>query len=199
MKKWIVLMSVVAVAGCATPQNGASAKKPASKPAASVAVAVSPKVQAIANYKFGDSREPLTAVEDLVRESLASPEASKALAAQLTAFVGSSATPDAKQFAWRQLAIIGSAENVPALAPYLLKEDASDMARYALQPIPGKEVDEAFLNALPKASAKIKIGIIDSLGARKSKAAVKALTPLSADKDPQIAAAAKSALARIKG
>jgi len=199
MKKWILVVSLIAAAGCATGTKEAPAAKPAAKASPAAPAAPSAPVQAIANYKFGDSREPLTVVEDLVKESLSAPEKSKSLAAQLVSLIGSNATPDAKQFAWRQLAIIGGPENVPALAPYLLKEDSSDMARYALQPIPGPEVDAALLQALPQAPTKIKVGIIDTLGARKSKSAVKTLEPLTKDKDPLIAESAKSALARIRG
>ncbi|MBI5095345.1 MAG: hypothetical protein HZB26_23290 [Candidatus Hydrogenedentes bacterium] len=199
MKKWIVLVSLVAAAGCATGQKAGSMAAPAAKPAVKTSVAApSPQVQAITTYKFGDSREPLTVVEDLVRDSLASPEKSSALAAQLAGLLATNATPDCKQFACRQLAIIGTADTVPALAPLLLKDDTADMARYALQPIPGAEADAALLEALPKVSKSVKIGIIDTLGARKAKCAVNTLKPLAKDNDSQIAEAAKSALARIK-
>ncbi|MBN2310291.1 MAG: hypothetical protein JXR94_15050, partial [Candidatus Hydrogenedentes bacterium] len=74
----------------------------------------------IVSYEYGQSRAPLTAVADLCRATAESPAERSKLAADLAALLDSDATLAAKQFVCRQLALIGSEENVPALAALLL-------------------------------------------------------------------------------
>ncbi len=150
-----------------------------------------------ATYDFGQSRESLTKVSDIVRAALPSVEASKAVAAGLAQFLGSDATLAAKQFVCRQLVIVGNADTVPALAALLGKDDTADMARYALERIPVPEADAALLAGLPKMSGKTKVGIINSLGERRTKDAVGPLSELAASGDADAKAAAVSALGKI--
>ncbi|NUM54057.1 MAG: HEAT repeat domain-containing protein [Candidatus Hydrogenedentes bacterium] len=157
-------------------------------------------VAAIKPYKFGDSTTGLKAVEGLVTGSLGNADARKAVAATLVGVLTSAdATRDAKIFACRQLAICGGAENVAALAPLLTAIDTSNMARIALERIPGGEADAALVDALAKADAKSQIGIVNSLGARRCAAAVPAIAPLAKSKDPLLADAAAAALGHIGG
>ena len=58
----------------------------------------------------------------------------------------------AKDFVCRKLAIIGTAESVPALAALLPDKDLSHMARYALERIPAPEAAKALREALAKTS-----------------------------------------------
>jgi len=160
---------------------------------------VGPRLRAIMTYKYGQSREPLTVVEDMVKVSLQFPAQQKRLAAQLAALLGSQATPDCKLFVCRQLALIGGPENVPAIAPLLLNPKTNDMARYALEPIPGKQADKALLNALGKTSGASKVGILNVLGQRKCEAAVGDVAKLTTDSDPEVAEAAINTLAVIGG
>jgi HEAT repeat protein len=81
----------------------------------------------------------------------------------------------------------------------LWREDTTDMARYALEKIPGKAADTALLAALEQTQNETKIGIISSLGQRKSVQAVKALAVLVNDADSALAAAATTAMGRIGG
>ena len=71
------------------------------------------------------------------------------------------------------------------------------MARYALERIPGPVASGALLAGLDKTTGSVKIGIINSIGARRDKGAVKKLSVLVKDKDEQIARAAIIALGRI--
>jgi len=156
-------------------------------------------IQRIVTYEFGQSREPLSVVAGLVRDALVSSEDTKAMAGKLAAVLGTDATRDCKQFVCRQLAIIGGRETVPALAPLLTSAETSDMARYALERIPGAEVDQALLAALPDAPAGARVGIINSLGARRCDAAVDTLAGLVGDADGATAEAAIAALGKIGG
>lgn len=190
MKPWSAATTTVVMAGCAhlATSDAESAPAPVS-PETKAAIA------AIATYEYGRLREPLTVVEDLVRVSLASEAQRRSVAQELCALLGSPvATHDAKQFVCRQLVLVGGEENVPAIAPLLGDPKTADMARYALQPIPGKAVDEALLAALPTADDRVKIGIVNTLGMRRSRAAKADLQALAKSANPDLAAAATSAL-----
>lgn len=182
MKTRILMLMIAGLLGAA-----ASTQEPAGDP-----------VAAIAAWRFGDSREALSVVEDLVRASLAAPDQRAPLAARLAALLGSEATPECKQFVCSQLVLIGGAPEVPALAALLADPKTADMARYALDRIPGQEADAALIAALPSSSGAPRIGIVNTLGNRKCAAAVATLSELAKDEDAALAEAAVAALGRIR-
>jgi hypothetical protein len=196
----IAMLAVFAV-GCVTTTTDTTGHyvQPAA-PSGPVSVATADEaIQNIKGYEYGESREPLTVVEDLVRYSMKASGQGDGLAGDLAALLSDpEATMACKQFVCRQLALIGTEANVTAIAPLLGNADTAHMARYALQPIPGDSVDVALINALPRSSGVTKAGIINTLGYRGSALAAPALTPLAADGDPLIAEAAQSALVKIK-
>jgi HEAT repeat protein len=151
----------------------------------------------IKTYDWGQSRAALTDVSDLVRKAHASPEQLSKVEKDLLEVLKSDATYAGKQFVCRELSIIGTEQSVPTLGTLLMDEKLSDMARYALERIPGAAVDEALRSALPKASGKTKVGIINSLGHRRDGKAVSALGSMVGDSDQMVAAAAVSALGNI--
>ncbi len=156
-----------------------------------------PELQAVATYEFGQSREALATLKARVTRALRDPGDKRQLAADLTEFLASRATLPGKQFVCRQLAIAGSAENVPGIAALLTNPETVDMARYALEAIPGPEVDEALMDALSKTSGVAKVGIVNSLGQRKVRSAVGVLGELANSGDEQVSGAAMAALASI--
>jgi len=81
----------------------------------------------------------------------------------------------------------------------LLKDETTDMARYALEKIPGAAADKALLESLNELRGDSKLGIISSLGQRKTREAAKALAVLLADQEPAVASAAAVSLGRIGG
>ena len=184
MKRSTTLMTIAALGCCAlvtTPSWGQEA------------------LDRIATYEFGQSREPLTVVQDMVRASLAAPQGSRDLAAKLAAMLSTGATLDCKQFICRQLAIIGGPRNVPALAPLLTSPDTADMARYALERMPGYEVDDTLLAAIPYAPEAVKSGIINSLGERRCADALNPLYLVSEYATPEIVESVIAALGKIGG
>ena len=94
---------------------------------------------------------------------------------------------DAKLFdkakACQRLAAIGTKRAVPALAALLGHEQLGGYARFGLEPIADPSVDDALRQALGKLEGRLRIGVINSIGARR---------------DPK-AAAALSAIARLGG
>ena len=151
----------------------------------------------VSSYKFGQSREPLTQIDDLVRPADKSPEKLRKIEKQLIEFLNSDATLDGKEFICRKLSIIGSKESVKILAKMLEDRNTSDMARYALERIDDIAVDDVLRSALSKTAGADKIGIINTLGRRRDKRSVSILAKLIDSSDAQQAAAAVAALGKI--
>jgi len=156
-------------------------------------------VEKVKAYDFGQSRAALTEISDQIRQAYGKPEELKKFEASLIEVLKSDAKYAGKQYACRELSIIGTEQSVPALAGMLTSEEYSDMARYALERIPGQAVDEALLGAMGKAAGKAKIGIVNSLGERGTKPAAAEIAKLVGNSDKVLAGAAISALGKIGG
>ncbi len=116
---------------------------------------------------------------------------------QLEALKNPDATLAQRQDACRKLALIGTAESVPALALLLGDPELSHMVRYALEPIPDPSVDAALRDALHTVKGRPLLGVIGSIGMRRDEQAVPTLAKLLADSDPAVAGAAARALGGI--
>jgi HEAT repeat protein len=115
----------------------------------------------------------------------------------LLGVLNSGAKRAGKQFVCRELSIIGTEQSVPTLAGMLVDEETSDMARYALERIPGTAVDDALRGAVRKAKGNAKIGIVNSIGQRRDAKAVRNLSRLVGGKNEALACAAAAALGQI--
>jgi type 1 glutamine amidotransferase len=153
----------------------------------------------IKTYDFGDSRLPLTELSDEIRQAYGKPAELKKYEAALLDVLKSDAKYAGKQYACRELSIIGTEQSVPVLAGMLTNQEYSDMARYALERIPGEAVDKALLAALPQAQGNAKIGIVNSLGERRCQAATAAVAQCVGGSDKVLSGAAISALGKIGG
>jgi len=118
---------------------------------------------------------------------------------KLLDFLKTPAPLPAKMAVCRELRLVGSAASVPALERYLMDQSLSDPARYALEDIAGPAADQALLRALDKTSGERRIGIISSLGFRKTAEAAGPLARILAAKDEKEAVAAAYALGKIGG
>ncbi|HIJ53778.1 MAG TPA: ThuA domain-containing protein [Planctomycetes bacterium] len=161
----------------------------------------------ISKYDYGQSRATLTEVSNMVRDAHGSQQKLKQIESSLIGVLNSAdSTPAAKQFVCRKLSIIGSEACVRPLAAMLTRKPASkqephpaDMARYALERIPGEAASAALRKALPNTTGKVKVGIINSLGQRRDSKVVGALSKLIGSSDALIADAAAAALGNIAG
>jgi hypothetical protein len=154
-------------------------------------------LEKIKTYDWDQSRLALTEVTEAIKNAHGNRTETANIEKSLLGILESDAKRAGKQFACRQLSIIGTGQSVPVLAGMLTNEETSDMARFALERIPGAAADSALRDALPKASGKPKVGIINSLGQRHDKQAVGALSKLVNDSDETIANAAVAALGQI--
>lgn len=100
----------------------------------------------------------------------------------------------------RSLGEVGGAESIPVLVKLIGSQDKieSDMARMSLQQIPGGEADAALVAALKASTDKnLRIGLIDSIGARRPASAVAPLSALLDAPEAEVAAAAATCLGKI--
>jgi HEAT repeat protein len=148
----------------------------------------------VAAYRYGQSREPLSQLDDRVRNSLADPDNRREMERRLVALVESDATVEAREFACRQLRRIGTAAAVPALARLLDDSRLGDMALFALASIPDAEATDALSAALATSEGRLRVGLIDSLARRGVKDP--GFARLAEGDDPEAAAAATWALGR---
>jgi len=108
-----------------------------------------------------------------------------------------SAAPEEKALACKQLAIHGSKEAVPELAKLLADPQLASWSRIALEAIPDPAADAALLKAAESLEGRLLVGAINSLGVRRTAAAVDHLAGRLKDADAEVASAAAVALGRI--
>lgn len=159
-------------------------------------VAQTDPFEGLAKFTFGQSREPLARVEEIIRKT--APADYPALEARLLAILKAPETPkDAKRYVCRYLAVVGSSRCVPAVAELLTDADLSHPARMALEPLAAPEAGAALRAALPQVEAKLRAGLIGSIGVRRDAQAVDAVARYIHDADPWVAETALAALGRI--
>ncbi len=152
----------------------------------------------VKTYDFGQSRVALTELGDKIREAHGNEAETQKIEAGLIDVLNSDAKFAGKQWACRKLSIIGSDACVPALAKMLTNEKEADMARYALERIPGRDSGMALAGALEKTSVKTRIGIINTIGERRWPGSARGLAKYL-DADAETAGAAAAALGKIGG
>lgn len=128
---------------------------------------------------------------------------------QCIAVLQSDRSPAEKDAACVQLKRVATARSVPALAALLTHEGLSHSACHALETLPGTEAAQALIRALEQTSGLQRVGIINTLGARRERAdlpgfnteAERGSTPLLvkllSDPDAPTVTAAARALGRI--
>jgi HEAT repeat protein len=175
----------------------AEASKRASGAPTVVDEALGKAMEALESHDWGSDLAALEAVDKAVSSS--QPGEQKELETRLAAVLKSNAPRAAKDYVCRKLAWIGTARSVPALAALLANKDLAHMARYALERIGGAEAGKALRDALPKVEGGVKIGVVNSLGARRDSRSASQLAALLNAPAPETAAAAAFALGRIGG
>lgn len=111
--------------------------------------------------------------------------------------LNSGADQKEKADACRELAHLGTPEALSALVKLLPDPDLSHMARYAMETMPGSEVDAALRKALESLKGRQLVGVIASLGVRHDEKADRPIAELLSNADPEVAIAAARALGSI--
>lgn len=149
------------------------------------------------SYEQGSPDEVIEVLRKYVIARSQEGQTARELERHFISFLETDATPDAKKEVCRHLRLIGSAESIPVLERLLFDEKTSDMARYALERIPSRAVDATLIASLKKSSGKIRLGIISSLGQRRTAGAVAVLGEQLESPDPGVVFAALIALGHI--
>jgi len=154
-------------------------------------------LEKLAQYRHNQDHDTVLELQAYIRAHRQTPAGRAECERLLLALLQGEATADGKWEACRQLRSLGSDASVPVLAKMLMLENTSEMARYALEKIPGTAADRVFLDALRSSSGKIRLGLISSLGHRGSGQAVADLARIAGGPDQAAAKAAVAALGRI--
>jgi HEAT repeat protein len=165
-------------------------------PTATPAPTLDGAFEALKACKPGDDPAVLGPIDQAVHNVHGNAAARAELEKRLAGHLGTSYSSVTRSFVCRQLAIIGSAASVPALAPLLLDDQLSVFARNALERIPGPEADKALRDAIAQARGRTKVGIINSVGVRRDARSVPILAK-AVNEEPQVAMAAAKALGEI--
>jgi HEAT repeat protein len=107
------------------------------------------------------------------------------------------ATVFEKAKACQRLAVIGTADHVPALAALLADENLNLYGRFALEAIPDPAVDEALREAATRLQGRQLVGVINSIGHRRDAKALAMLTELAGHADRAVASAAAHAIGNL--
>ena len=126
-------------------------------------------------------------------------ESSRDKERKLIGVLQSDAPPQEKAITCKHLAIYGTRDAVPALAPLLLDPELASWARIALEVIPDPAASEALRAALPKVEGRLLIGVINSIATRHDLEGVAGLVPKLRDSNVDVASAAAEALGKIGG
>ncbi len=156
-------------------------------------------LEKLSSFEYGTDDAPLFALREYVRTWRNDPRAMGACESAFLDFLRGQATPAAKQAVCRELGLIGAESSVPVLGRMLAVDGTSDMARYGLERLPGPAADEALLRAMDILRGDARLGVISSLGNRRSPAAVPVLERSLWSADRREAGAAAEALGRIGG
>lgn len=152
---------------------------------------------ALSTYNLGSGRGALMPIDEAVVAATSNGGARQELKRRLVAVLQSQAPSVAKEYVCRKLAVIGSAESVPALAALLGQPELVHMARVALEAITVPEAGRALRGGLSRLAGLDKAGVIQSLGMRRDAESVPALAALLTDSDARVAGAAAAALGNI--
>jgi HEAT repeat protein len=148
-------------------------------------------------YDWGGNRGSLAGIDDLIVAAQRHTQKQAEIEQALLEVLQSDVKLPAKEYVCRKLALIGTARCVPVLAGMLTDVDLSDCARFALEAIPDASVDDALRAALAEATGNQLVGIVNTLGERRDKKAVAALTQMKGGTDEVLSRAAEAALRKI--
>jgi HEAT repeat protein len=161
------------------------------------AAAVDAAFAALKDYDRGSSRATLLPIDEAVMAALDDKTTCRKLEQQLVTALANGLSAVAVEYVFSKLTLVGSAVCVPALTVRLADPRVATAARTVLESLPDRRADKALRDCLPRLAGPAKVGVIQSLGARRDPESVRALTALLEDSDAQVAVAAAAALGEI--
>ncbi len=153
--------------------------------------------QKLVKLELGQGLETLHPIRQAVVQSRTDEKVRTDLEARLIEILQGGATDLAKDYACRQLVIVGSDKSIPVLAELLPNPRSSYMARYAMEGIGGPLAIQTLREMLAKTDGRQKVGVVISLGRLAADSAVSELSALLGDEDKELCEVAAVALGRI--
>ncbi len=152
---------------------------------------------ALARYDHGSGRGALQPLDDAVAAATRDAALRAGLEARLVAVLRGPASAVAREYACAQLARIGGADAVAALAVLLSDPDLAHAAANALRAIPGEAASRALRRSLGLLSGLSLGGAVAALGQRRDAASVVELVGLLRHAEERVVTAAAAALGEI--
>ena len=153
--------------------------------------------QKLTTLKTGQGLEILHPIRQAVVQSRTDERARTDVEARLIAILQGDATDLAKDYACRQLVIVGSDASLPVLAGLLPNPRLSYMARYALEGIGSPAAIKTLREMLGKTDERQQVGVVISLGRLADGDAVPELASLLKKEDKELREVVVIALGRI--
>lgn len=148
-------------------------------------------------YQAGQSAESLARLEQILRDSAGNPALKAELERALAKLLAPGSTFEARRFACKWLAAIGTDASLPALAPLLADDETVGIACLALSSQNSPQACALLRKALASAHGPARVQIIAALGDHADGEAVPALAGLARGADAAVAEAAVLALGKI--
>ena len=150
-----------------------------------------------ADYQADSPREPLARIEVLMRQLPGTPEAASAYEACFLQSLKQGGSLAWQDFLCRQLSRVGGVASVAPMIKRLGDPKTANMARFVLERLDSDRVNPALRDVLIEVKGEVRIGVINTLGARGDTEAVKRLAPLLSDTSTDLAEASVTALGKI--
>lgn len=148
-------------------------------------------------FEYGNSLATQLLVKEFVRYAGKDASLQKEIEQRFIGFLRSDATLAGKQFICEQLSYRGSKKSVSVLADLLKSSDTFSMAAFALERMASPAADKALRKALKKATGEAQIALVNALGWRKDRKAVKPIAKLLNSNDSLLQMSAATALGNI--
>ena len=195
--KEIATMTLAAGAVAAVADKASAAKKAPKEPVDPGPATLDEALKLLKTYDWGKPRHFLNLIDKAIIAAHGNAAARKKLEKSLVDALAGGISRSAQDYVCRRLRVMGTGGCVKALTALLADEKTSHIARYALEHITDDTALDALRAALPKVSKKLKPGFIGSLGVRRNKKSIAAISKLLGDSDVMVARAAAHSLALI--
>lgn len=155
-------------------------------------------IEAAANYDWDQSRASLVQLHTLIQQHDDNPKTLKSIEMKLISALDSKPTLAATDFLCRELAVIGTEQSISVLVKMLSDESTTNPARYALEKIPVNAVDDVLIRAVKNIDdTETQIGLITTLGNRRSETTVAILSGFARQGNNDVATVALQSLGSI--
>lgn len=153
----------------------------------------------VSEYDYDRPRTALVALEHLINDTRANPEARLQIERIMAEVLGSKATAAAKQFICKKLWIMGTDASLPALRKLLEGADSilAEAGCYALRTNESPAAAAALRNALQKASGTSLVAVVNALADKRDALSTARLVELATASDSAVSDAAIAALGKI--